>query len=138
MLRIALDLSGSSVLDSYEDAASIGTVVRARGMDNLFHDSFDYTWVLLGSDSGLHATPVQKKRAAFAARRGLSVLFYCCGGRTRTRPATTTGFSVVESLKTRPRAIKFGVPATARPANPLMFSKVVEFPVSTVNAPPAE
>jgi len=55
MLRIALNLSGSPVLDSYEHTASIGTVVRTRGMDNMLHDSFDYTWVLLSSHSGLAA-----------------------------------------------------------------------------------
>jgi len=45
MLRITLNLSGPPFLDSDQHAASVMTVVRTRGMDNLIHDSFDYTVV---------------------------------------------------------------------------------------------
>ena len=43
MLRIPLNLRSSAVLDGNQHPARIRAIVRTRGMDNLFHDSFDYT-----------------------------------------------------------------------------------------------
>ena len=85
-------------------------------------------------------TAVEKTvhRATFAARCSVLLSAYCPTGSTLTRPATTIGLPVSTFLKTKPRAIRFDVPAEASPESPLMFSKIVASPVKTVNAPPAE
>ena len=48
MLRITLNLCRTPVLHGDQDPASVGTIVRTRGMHDLLHgnDSFDYTWLL--------------------------------------------------------------------------------------------
>jgi hypothetical protein len=43
MVGVALNLRGSPIFDRDEHSASIGAIVRTRGMDNLLHDLFDYT-----------------------------------------------------------------------------------------------
>ncbi len=43
MLWIALDFGGAPVFHRDQHTASIGTIMRTRGMDNLLHDSYDYT-----------------------------------------------------------------------------------------------
>jgi hypothetical protein len=43
MLGIALNLGCEAIFNRDQHAASIGTIVRARGVDNFLHDSFDYT-----------------------------------------------------------------------------------------------
>jgi hypothetical protein len=43
MLRVTLNLRGAPVFDGNQNAASIGAIVRTRGMDNFLHNSSDYT-----------------------------------------------------------------------------------------------
>jgi hypothetical protein len=43
MIRVALNPGGAAVLDRDQHSAGVGAVVRARGVDNFLHNSFDYT-----------------------------------------------------------------------------------------------
>lgn len=54
MRRIALDLGSAPVLDRDQDAAGIGAIVRARGMDNFLH--------ALGLYLHGRGVPVEEKR----------------------------------------------------------------------------
>jgi hypothetical protein len=61
---IALNLRGTAIFHGDQNAASIRAIVRTRGMDDLFHDSFDYKVLFARiSEAG------KRKRAARKAAR---------------------------------------------------------------------
>jgi hypothetical protein len=43
MIWIALDFGGAAIFHRDQHSASIGAIMRTRGMDNFLHDSYDYT-----------------------------------------------------------------------------------------------
>src|ERR1019366_3628211 len=105
MRRIALNPCGKPILHGDKHSASVRTIMRAGGVDDLLHHCQLYgeAWGLLR---------LQKPQAAqlewAACVELLCPQAYCS---TRTRCAQTIGFLLTGSESTRPRASRLAEPA---------------------------